>query len=45
MRRLSSGTARDRFQPASQHAANFTTGGVELLVGLVGNAFAVFTKV
>jgi len=40
-----SGTARDRFQPASQHASNFTTSGIELLVGLVRNAFTVFTQI
>ena len=45
MLRRRSGTARYRFQPASQHTADLATSGVELLVGLVGNTFAIFTEV
>ena len=40
-----SGAARDGLQPASQHASNFTTGRIELLVGLARNAFTVFTQI
>ncbi len=40
-----SGTARDRFQPASQHATNLIARRVELLVDLVGKTATIFTKI
>ncbi len=39
------GTARYRFQPTSQHAADLTTSGIKLLVGQVGNTFTIFAKI
>lgn len=37
-----SGTARNRFQPPTQHASDLHELGIELLVGVVGHTFAVF---
>jgi hypothetical protein len=39
-----SGTARNRFQPTSQHTSNFRYFGIEMLVGLVGHTFTIFTE-